>query len=177
MCLAYIALGANIPSVAGSPKDTLMAAIARLRTLGTVVVHSRLYVTEPVGYADQPRFVNAALALRTELGPEALLAHLLEIEAAFGRDRARGIPNGPRTLDLDLLLHGDLVLQTGTLQLPHPRMAERLFVLEPLAEIAPELIHPIHRKSMSQLLKEKNETVEEVLNGERLRIPLAPTAK
>ena len=154
--MAYIALGANIPSTAGTPAETLLAAVARLRSLGTVTAASSFYTTEPVGYADQPMFVNAALALETELGPEALLARLLQIESEFGRDRAHGIRNGPRTLDLDLLIYGGLVLENETLQLPHPRMAERLFVLKPLAEIAPELIHPIHRKTVSQLLKDKS---------------------
>jgi 2-amino-4-hydroxy-6-hydroxymethyldihydropteridine diphosphokinase len=151
---AYIALGSNLPSPAGTPEQTLETAIARLAELGPLLGRSSLYVTKPVGYADQPAFVNAAVAIATPLGPHTLLEHLLEIELAFGRDRSQGIPNGPRTLDLDLLLYGDRVLCSQVLQLPHPRMAERAFVLEPLAEFAPELIHPRFGKSVSQLLQE-----------------------
>jgi 2-amino-4-hydroxy-6-hydroxymethyldihydropteridine diphosphokinase len=151
---AYIALGSNLPSSAGTPQQTLDAAILRVAQLGRLLVQSSYFETTPVGYADQPSFLNAAIALQTELDPESLLEHLLEIELSFGRDRSHGIPNGPRTLDLDLLLYGDRVLDTRILQLPHPRMAQRAFVLAPMAEIAPDLIHPGLRKSMSQLLKD-----------------------
>jgi len=151
---AYIALGANLPSPAGTPRQTLDTALARLGELGALVAHSSYYATEPVGYADQPAFLNAAVALQTDLAPEALLERLLAIERSFGRDRSHGILNGPRTLDLDLLLYGDRILTTPALQLPHPRMAERAFVLIPLAEIAPDLIHPLLQKSMKQLLQE-----------------------
>jgi 2-amino-4-hydroxy-6-hydroxymethyldihydropteridine diphosphokinase len=151
---AYIALGANIPSPAGTPRQTLDAAIARLAELGHVTANSSYYETAPVGFADQPTFLNAAIALETQLDPQTLLDRLLEIERSFGRDRSHGIPNGPRTLDLDLLLYGDRILDTHVLQLPHPRMAQRSFVLLPMAEIAPELVHPQLQKSMSQLLKD-----------------------
>jgi 2-amino-4-hydroxy-6-hydroxymethyldihydropteridine diphosphokinase len=149
---AYIALGANIPSPVGSPRQTLDAAILRLAELGRVTAKSSYYETTPVGFADQPTFVNAAAALETDLPPQSLLDHLLEIERSLGRDRSLGIPNGPRTLDLDLLLYGDRILSTETLQLPHPRMLDRSFVLIPLAEIAPQHIHPQALKSMKQLL-------------------------
>jgi 2-amino-4-hydroxy-6-hydroxymethyldihydropteridine diphosphokinase len=151
---AYIALGSNLPSSTGTPQQTLDAAILRVTQLGRLLAQSSYYETAPVGYADQPSFLNAAIALQTELDPESLLDHLLEIERSFGRDRSHGIPNGPRTLDLDLLLYGDRVLDTQILQLPHPRMAQRAFVLAPMAEIAPDLVHPHLRKSMSQLLKD-----------------------
>jgi 2-amino-4-hydroxy-6-hydroxymethyldihydropteridine diphosphokinase len=163
----YIALGANIPSPIGPPEKTLEAAVARLKALGEVVACSSFYSTEPVGYADQPAFVNAAVALETVLEPETLLSRLLEIEAAFGRDRSHGIPNGPRSLDLDILLFGDLVIDSDLLKIPHPRMAERRFVLEPLAEIAPELNHPKLTKSVSQLLKEIPQTTEASPHGPR----------
>src|SRR5271156_5578280 len=101
---AFIGLGSNLPSAAGNPQDTLMAAILRLGSLGKVTAHSSFYETEPVGYAHQPHFVNAAVALETELPPLALLDHLLAIEREFGRDRALTPVKGPRTLDLDLLL-------------------------------------------------------------------------
>lgn len=153
MDTAYIALGSNLPSSSGSPEQTLDAALTRIQALGELTAVSSFYSTEPVGYADQPSFVNAAIALRTALTPSALLEQLLAIELEFGRDRGHGIANGPRTLDLDLLLYNDFVLKTQTLELPHPRMADRLFVLAPLGEIAPESIHPTLRKSVSELLQ------------------------
>ena len=151
---AYIALGSNLPSPAGSPHETLDAAILRLSELGKVIARSSYYSTEPVGYADQPAFLNAAVALETTLDPHALLDRLLTIERSLGRDRSHGIPNGPRTLDLDLLLYGNRVIRTESLQLPHPRMSQRPFVLQPLAEIAPDLIHPELQKSVTQLLQD-----------------------
>jgi 2-amino-4-hydroxy-6-hydroxymethyldihydropteridine diphosphokinase len=154
MPTAYIALGANLPSPAGTPRQMLDAAINKLAELGHLTAQSSYYSTEPVGFADQPTFLNAAIALETGLSPHSLLYHLLEIERSFGRDRSHGIPNGPRTLDLDILLYGDCVISTETLQLPHPRMAQRAFVLLPMAEIAPNRIHPKYQKSMSQLLKD-----------------------
>jgi 2-amino-4-hydroxy-6-hydroxymethyldihydropteridine diphosphokinase len=164
---AYIALGANIPSATGSPRETLEAAIKRLGELGTVVSRSRLYETAPVGYTDQPTFLNAAIALETSLEPEALLDSLLTIERSFGRDRSHGIPNGPRTLDLDILLYGDRILNTETLQIPHPRIAQRVFVLVPLAEIAPQRIHPQYGKSMTQLLQDLEKHNEDLIHGGR----------
>jgi 2-amino-4-hydroxy-6-hydroxymethyldihydropteridine diphosphokinase len=151
---AYIALGANLPSPAGNPRQTLDAAIHQLAEIGHLRAKSSYYETAPVGYADQPMFLNAAIALETPLDPQSLLDHLLEIERGFGRDRSHGIANGPRTLDLDILLYGDRIIGTQSLQVPHPGMAQRPFVLIPMAEIAPELIHPRLHKTMSQLLKE-----------------------
>jgi 2-amino-4-hydroxy-6-hydroxymethyldihydropteridine diphosphokinase len=151
---AYIALGSNLPSPAGTPRQTLDAAIDRLAELGHLVARSSFYETAPVGYADQPEFLNAAVALATPLDPHTLLDRLLEVERSFGRDRSQGIPNGPRTLDLDILLYGDYVISTQALQLPHPRLHQRSFVLVPMAEIAPERIHPELRRTMSQLLKD-----------------------
>ena len=139
MRTAYIALGANLASWAGSPEATLSAAVSRLAALGRITKQSSLYSTEPVGFADQPRFVNAVVAFETELGPRNLLNALLAIEREFGRDRSAGFPNGPRTLDLDILLLDDLEIHEPDLDLPHPRLAERFFVLVPLNEIAPHL--------------------------------------
>ena len=108
MLTAYIALGANLASWAGPPEVTLAAAVERLGSLGRVTARSSLYSTEPVGFAEQPRFVNAVVALETALEPRELLNKLLGIEKEFGRDRSASIPNGPRTLDLDILLIGHL---------------------------------------------------------------------
>jgi 2-amino-4-hydroxy-6-hydroxymethyldihydropteridine diphosphokinase len=152
MRTTYIGLGANLPSPAGPPPATLAAALRRLGSLGNVKQQSSLYRTEPVGFADQPQFLNAVVALETNLDPRPLLDQLLNIEKEFGRDRTAGIPNGPRTLDLDILLSGSLEVNEPNLELPHPRMAERAFVLVPLAEIAPELLLPGYGKTVAELL-------------------------
>ena len=136
MQTAYIGMGANLASAAGTPEETLVAAALRLESLGRVVGRSSLYSTEPVGYADQPRFINAVIALETELEPRALLEGLLRIEREFGRDRSAGIVNGPRTLDLDIVLFGELKISEPGLEVPHPRLGERAFVLVPLVEVA-----------------------------------------
>ncbi|MDE3188777.1 MAG: 2-amino-4-hydroxy-6-hydroxymethyldihydropteridine diphosphokinase [Acidobacteriota bacterium] len=152
MHTAYIGLGANLASHAGPPEATLAAAAERLASLGRIVTRSSLYSTAPVGLADQPRFLNAAIALETGLAPRTLLERLLAIEKDFGRDRSAGIPNGPRTLDLDILLFGDYVLGEAHLQIPHPRLAQRAFVLVPLNEIAPDLRDPRSGQTIAELL-------------------------
>jgi len=133
---AYIGLGGNLASWAGPPDATLAAAAARLESLGRVTGRSSLYSTEPVGFAEQPRFVNAVVALETDLAPHELLNHLLAIEQEFGRDRTASFANGPRTLDLDILLFDDMKITEPGLEVPHPRMEERQFVLVPLFEVA-----------------------------------------
>ncbi|MDR3430096.1 2-amino-4-hydroxy-6-hydroxymethyldihydropteridine diphosphokinase [Silvimonas sp.] len=135
---AFVALGANMDD----PAAQLQAAVKQLDELaGTrLVTCSRFYASAPVGYADQPDFVNAVAELQTELAPAALLQALLDIEAAQGRERT--FRNAPRTLDLDVLLYDDLSLQQEHLTIPHPRMHERAFVLVPLTEIAPDVIIP-----------------------------------
>ena len=138
MNTAYVALGANL----GDPKATVLAAFAALANLpeSRVARCSSLYRTAPVGILSQPDFVNAVALLETTLAPEALLDALLDIEARFGRIRRER--NGPRTLDLDLLLYDDIELDLPRLTLPHPRLHLRAFVLLPLAEVAPDLAIP-----------------------------------
>jgi 2-amino-4-hydroxy-6-hydroxymethyldihydropteridine diphosphokinase len=152
MTVAYIGLGANLRSPAGSPDATLAAAVKRMSELGTVLACSSLYSTAPVGYADQPRFLNAAAGIETQLGPRNLLLALLEIERKFGRNRVCAVVNGPRTLDLDILLYGDLMVSESGLEIPHPRLAEREFALVPLNEIAPDARDPRSGASVKQLL-------------------------
>jgi 2-amino-4-hydroxy-6-hydroxymethyldihydropteridine diphosphokinase len=154
MPLAYIALGANLPGPAGTPEATLAAAAVRLASLGGIAARSSLYSTAPVGLADQPRFLNAVIALETSLTPLELLSAVLLIEREFGRDRSASVPNGPRTLDLDILLYGDLVLGEAGLEVPHPRLAQRAFVLVPLNQIAPNFRDPRSGKTVSRLLEE-----------------------
>jgi 2-amino-4-hydroxy-6-hydroxymethyldihydropteridine diphosphokinase len=145
-------MGGNLASPAGSPEATLAAAALRLQSLGHLVCRSSLYSTAPVGFAAQPRFINSVVALETALAPRELLAGLLAIELEFGRDRSTGIANGPRTLDLDILLFGELQISDPDLEIPHPRLAERAFVLVPLNEIAPQLVEPGHGQTVAQLL-------------------------
>ncbi len=138
---AFIGLGGNIGDVA----NTLRAAVVVIDALPStrVLRVSRLYATPAWGRVDQPDFVNAAAAVATALAPRTLLDALLEIEQRFGRDRDRDHDRwGPRTLDLDLLMHGDRVVDEPGLRLPHPHLGGRAFVLVPLAEIAPALVVP-----------------------------------
>jgi 2-amino-4-hydroxy-6-hydroxymethyldihydropteridine diphosphokinase len=132
MVLAYIGLGSNL----GDREATIRAALERLAASPEIVVEavSSLRETDPVGYIDQPRFLNGAAALRTELQPRELLERLQEVERELGRDRS-GPRFGPRTIDLDLLLYGTEQIDENGLEIPHPRLAERRFVLEPLAEL------------------------------------------
>lgn len=138
MNTAYVALGANL----GDPATTLRAAFGALANLpeSRVVRCSSLYRTAPIGNIQQPEFINAVAKLETTLAPESLLDALLEIETRFGRLRAE--KNGPRTLDLDLLLYNNQEMDLPRLSLPHPRLHLRAFVLYPLAEIAPQLQLP-----------------------------------
>ena len=135
---AFIGLGANL----GDPRGQIRAAIGAIASLPTtrLLAQSSLYRSAPIGYAAQPEFLNAVAQVETDLTPRALLDVLLEIELRSGRSRS--FANAPRTLDLDLLLYGDSVIGEPGLQVPHPRMHNRAFVLKPLAEIAPDIEIP-----------------------------------
>jgi len=146
---AYVGVGANL----GDREETILAAIDLLAVQPgvDVVGVSALRETEPWGPVEQPPYLNGAVALETDLDPRDLLDVLLDVERRFGRDRAMEVRWGPRTLDLDLLLHGDLVRDEPGLTLPHPRLHERRFVLEPLADLDPALVVP-GRGTVAELL-------------------------
>ena len=167
--LAALALGSNLPSAFGEPADNLHEALRRMQVLGRVTAVSSFLVTDPVGYLNQPNFTNAAALLETELGPLELLHALLRIERDMGRDRKHAPWKGPRIIDLDVLLYegagGSLTLNDPDLVLPHPAMHERFFVLESLAEIAPEWIHPLRGLTIRQL----RDAVADVFQTERER--------
>jgi 2-amino-4-hydroxy-6-hydroxymethyldihydropteridine diphosphokinase len=150
--LAAVALGSNLESGFGDREANLREAVRRIEALGEVRAVSSFYDTEPVGYLEQPRFLNGAMLLETELGPRELMRELLRVERAMGREREGAVPKGPRVIDLDLLLYGDWVIWSEELMLPHPAMAERRFVLEPLAEIAPEWVHPVLGVTVREIL-------------------------
>ena len=143
--ITYLSLGSNV----GDRRANLLQAIARLSELGEVTGVSSHYETEPVDFLAQPWFLNCAVAVATDKMPRQFLVGLQRIEREMGRRRIQ--PKGPRVIDLDILLFGSAVVDTAQLTIPHPAMHERRFVLEPLAEIAPEVRHPVFKRTIREL--------------------------
>lgn len=148
--IVYLALGSNL----GNRRENLKQAVASLSPQMEIRAKSSIYETPPWGYEDQPEFLNQAVKVQTYLEPEALLRHLKRLEVALGRQAT--FPNGPRSIDIDILFYDDLVLDTPVLTLPHPRLHERGFVLLPMLDIAPDLVHPVMRKTIRELAAATN---------------------
>jgi 2-amino-4-hydroxy-6-hydroxymethyldihydropteridine diphosphokinase len=146
--IAYLSLGSNL----GDRQTQLRDAIARLAAVGRVLKVSSFYETEPVEFTEQPWFLNCAVEVETALPPEEFMRELLRIEAEMGRRRTQ--KKGPRSIDIDILLFGNEVVSSPDLTIPHPAMHQRRFVLEPVAEIAPQARHPILKKTIRRLLQE-----------------------
>lgn len=144
----YLSLGSNL----GDRAAYLRQALSDLKKLGAIIRTSSIYETEPVGLKDQPWFLNLVVSLETKLAPQSLLNQTQAIERSLGR--ARTVPNGPRTIDIDILFYDDIILSPPSLTIPHSRLHERRFVLAPLAELAAGLLHPRLQKSIQTLLKE-----------------------
>ena len=145
--IVYLSLGSNL----GDREQMLRQALERLAAAGLRILRvSSIRETEPVDVLDQPRFLNLVAEAETDLFPRQLLARTQRVELELGRKRLR--PKGPRTIDIDILLYGDAVIDSPELTVPHPRMAQRRFVLEPLAELAPDLRHPVTRRTVREML-------------------------
>jgi len=161
---AFLSLGSNI----GDREANLVEALQRLQAAGIHVLRrSSIYETEPQDLLDQPWFLNLVVEVETELFPRMLLARIQAIELGMGRRRE--VSKGPRTIDIDILLFGKFVIATRELQVPHPRMSERRFVLEPLAELVPTLCHPVNGKTVLEMLSETNAQI--VKQWERPGLP------
>jgi 2-amino-4-hydroxy-6-hydroxymethyldihydropteridine diphosphokinase len=143
--LVYLSLGSNV----GDREAQLREAEKRLSKLGRVVAISSFYETEPVEFTEQPWFLNCAVKLETSLAPEELMAAILGIEEEMGRRRVQD--KGPRSIDIDILLFADAIVESSEVTIPHPAMHRRRFVLEPLAEIAPEALHPLLNQTIGEL--------------------------
>ena len=141
----YLSLGSNL----GDREANLSTAITKLAEFGNVIVVSSFYETEPVDVPAQPWFLNCAVKFETEKMPRQLMSAILSLEQSMGRQRRQS--KGPRTIDIDVLLFGSSVIELPSLTVPHPRMHQRRFVLEPLAEIAPEARHPVFKRTMREL--------------------------
>jgi 2-amino-4-hydroxy-6-hydroxymethyldihydropteridine diphosphokinase len=143
--IVYLSLGSNL----GDREANLRGAIEQLNELGSVVAVSSFYETEPVETGPQPWFLNCAVKLDTEKMPRQLIAAILNLEQGMGRQRRK--EKAPRTIDVDILLFGSSIVELPSLTIPHPRLHERRFVLEPLAEIAPDARHPVLKRSVREL--------------------------
>jgi 2-amino-4-hydroxy-6-hydroxymethyldihydropteridine diphosphokinase len=141
----YLALGSNL----GDRLANLKQAIDALTPQMEVKAKSSVYETPPWGYEDQPKFLNQVVKAKTYLDPEPLLKHLKRLEVALGRQAS--FPNGPRLIDMDILFYDELILNTSALVIPHPRLQERGFVLLPLMELSPDLVHPLIKKSVREM--------------------------
>ncbi len=143
----YLALGSNI-----NPQKNIKLALKELKKLGRVISVSKFIKTKPEGYLNQADFLNGAVKFQTTLAPKDLLKKLKNIEHLLKRNTP--FRNGPRTIDLDIIFYGNLILETENLTIPHPRADKRFFVLKPLSEIAPHKVHPLHKKQVKTLFKE-----------------------
>ncbi len=141
----FLGLGSNI----GDKEDNINKALALISKLYTVKKKSHLYLTEPVGNITQDWFLNCVVEIQTDVDPKKLLFTIKSIERKLGRTKT--VKNGPRTIDIDLLFYGDHILNTMTLVIPHPSIQERLFVLQPMMDIDPNVIHPVFKRSIHQL--------------------------
>src|SRR5215208_2465489 len=144
--IVYLALGSNL----GNRLSNLKEAIAALPPQMEVKAKSAVYETPPWGYEDQPKFLNQVLKATTYLDPEPLLKHLKRLEVALGRKAS--FQNGPRLIDIDILFYDELILNTPSLVIPHPRLHERGFVLLPLMDIDPDLVHPVNKQSIREMV-------------------------
>lgn len=148
MTIAYLGLGTNL----GDRLMNLGQAIQSLSAVVTVLRSSRVYETLPVGFADQPKFLNQVAEIETELTPQDLLETVKHIELQMGRQKT--FRDGPRLIDIDILFYGDRVIDLPNLTIPHPRLSTRAFVLAPLAELAPSLKHPVLGKTVVKMLEQ-----------------------
>jgi 2-amino-4-hydroxy-6-hydroxymethyldihydropteridine diphosphokinase len=171
MTLVYLALGSNV----GNREENLREAMRRLQQAGVVAKRaSSIYETAPVDYLDQAWFLNSVLEAETDLPPQELLRRLRDIESAMGSNKP--FAKGPRLIDLDILLYGDETIATPDLQVPHPRMLQRRFVLVPLAEIAPDYRHPSWQGTVPELLQKTPDRSEVRKFKPECRAPFSPNS-